>query len=266
MKMNLEKELKDFYNSNKEYYAYARKLNELLSDEREKAFSFIPSGSLVLDIGCGSAENGKYISKFARYVGLDFSRIAIDMALDYKSENFHLVKGDACNLCFKPNSFDAVISTYSLEHFLAPKDALNQMYNACRKGGNIIIISPAWDLPFQFPSSMNIDKDIRKRFFYTILRVIEDLRECLLGARWSFKIIRDLSFIRSGYSQDNDTVYLTKAREVIGYLKNKGCKEIYISALREAAKNRMAGLIKRLLIKFPMYRFGDSRLFIVFQK
>ncbi len=261
--MTLKKELKDFYNSNRDYYLEARRLNVNLTDEREKAFRFIPAGSLVLDIGCGTAENGKFISEFARYVGLDFSTIALDMALDYKLKNFYLVKGDVSRPCFKPGSFDVVISTYSLEHFLAPRDVLDQMYNVCKKGGCLIIISPAWDLPFQFPPSMNFAGNIYRRFFYIILRIFEDLRECFFGMKYNFKIIRNPSFMTNGYSQDNDTVYLTKAREVITYLKHKGCKIMHASAERGAAGNIIFRMVKYLFIKIPKYKFGDSRFFVI---
>ena len=175
MKLSLEQEQKKFYNSNKDYFTYSRSLNAEMTEERREAFRFIPNGSLVLDIGCGTAENGKYISEFAGYVGIDLSGMALDMAMDYKSKNFNLIRGDVSKLPLKPNSFDVVLSTYSLEHFLSPRNILDGMYEVCKKDGIIIIISPAWDLPFKFPPSINLNLNSHKRLFFSLVRVFEDL-------------------------------------------------------------------------------------------
>ena len=267
MKTSLEEELKNFYNSNEEYYIYARRLNEPFTDERKEAFGLIPNGSFVLDVGCGTAENGKFISRSARYVGLDFSKIALDMASDYKSKSFYLVVGDVSRLCFKPNSFDVVLSTYSLEHFSKPKEVLDQMYMTCKKDGKIIIISPAWDLPFAFPPSMNMGRMTFKLLFYSLLRVFEDLAELLFDIKHDFKIIKNPSFIKDGYIQDNDTVYMLKAREIIRYLtEKKSCKIIYLSTSQDASGKGMVNRLKNLLVRFPIYKFGCSPVSIALQK
>ncbi len=265
-KIEIERSSRKFYNTNREYFVYEKGLNESLSKEREEAFRFIPPGSLVLDVACGTAENGRYISKFATYVGVDFSDIAIEMARHNKSENFKIVKAVSSDLPFNDNTFDIVLATYALEHFLDPQYAIDEMYRVCKKGGMIIMLSPAWDLPFQFPPSMSIERNILKRLFYTIMRVTEDALEGIFGFKERFRIIKNPSFLKENYKQDNDVVYLIKVRDVVEYMEEKGCKVKYLSFHRDKRGNRMAQFLKGLLVRLPIYRFGNVMLFGVFQK
>jgi len=121
----LKDKLFDFWNGSKEYFQEASNVNKELTDERKKMLQYITSGMEVLDVACGTAENSIYISKVAKYFGIDISNVAIEMAQKYKNDNVQLMKADVANIPFENNSFDVVISTYAIEHFLEPEKIQN---------------------------------------------------------------------------------------------------------------------------------------------
>ncbi len=216
MTFNTKKKLFEFWDKDEEYFRFARDANLVLKGEREDMLRYINPGDLVLDVACGSAENGRYISQFAHYVGTDISSIALKMGRDYKNENFDLVHSDAEMLPFADNFFNVVLSTYSLEHFLNPKKVIDEMYRVCKKTGKIISISPAWDFPLSLPPSLGRLNRLQK-FKFIFKKSIKQL--CLpIKEYFSPIIINNPSIFDEGYSQDNDTVYVVSIREIENYL------------------------------------------------
>ena len=48
-----------------------------------------------------------------------------------------LTQGESHRLPFATDAFDAVISTYALEHFVFPRESLEEMWRVCRPGGRV---------------------------------------------------------------------------------------------------------------------------------
>lgn len=225
----LKKELFKFWNRSNEYYQFARSLNIELSEERKQMLSYISDGDVVLDVASGSCENGLYIPKFAKYIGAEISIVALKMAKDFENDNFFLVRTDVETLPFADNSFDAVISTHSLEHFTNPKKVIDEMYRVCKHNGKIIMLSAAFDYPFGIPVSASKEfEGSIKRIKYYLNQIIKIFKIYLNIESFSPYIIHSPSVLYEDYSQDNDTVYIVNTLEVKKYFESLGCRIVYL--------------------------------------
>ncbi|MFH1209745.1 MAG: methyltransferase domain-containing protein [archaeon] len=99
----------------------------------------------VLDIGCGSGIFSEAIAKQAKEAyGLDYSKTNIlNVRSNYKNlKNLHFVIGDASNMPFKDNYFDAVLATELIEHIQNDNKFLQECNRVLKKGGKLIITTP----------------------------------------------------------------------------------------------------------------------------
>ena len=71
----------------------------------------------ILDLGCGEGTHSKYILDLLSfeyiYYGVDYSKVAIEMASDYNYSNRFYFVGDVNRLPIKPNSIDIVLDIVS---------------------------------------------------------------------------------------------------------------------------------------------------------
>ncbi|KAK7275723.1 hypothetical protein RIF29_16845 [Crotalaria pallida] len=100
--------------------------------------SSLPSGSLVLDAGCG---NGKYLgfNPDCFFVGCDISPSLIKICADRGHE---VLVADAVNLPYKTGFGDAAISIAVLHHLSTESrriKAIEELVRAVRKGGLVLI-------------------------------------------------------------------------------------------------------------------------------
>ena len=100
------------------------------------------SGKLILDAGCGVGEDCKYVEqKGFKAIGIDFSKGMLDIARQkYPKGNFQLM--DMSNIKFPSNTFDGIMSNYSLFHI--PREQLKQVLSEFRRvlkeEGRILLI------------------------------------------------------------------------------------------------------------------------------
>src|SRR5208282_2896318 len=85
-----------------------------------------------------------------QYFGSDISYSGLRHA---QRKGLQLACADAEALPFADRSFDALLSTYALEHSVNPVQMLREMVRVVRPGGRIVLLGPTWDFPFWFPSS-----------------------------------------------------------------------------------------------------------------
>jgi alkylated DNA repair protein alkB family protein 8 len=100
--------------------------------------SSLPSGSLVLDAGCG---NGKYLglNPDCFFVGCDISAPLIKICADRGHE---VLVADAINLPYRTNFGDAAISIAVLHHLstdIRRKRAIEELVRVVKKGGLVLI-------------------------------------------------------------------------------------------------------------------------------
>ncbi len=99
----------------------------------------------VLDIACGGgyflAEMQKLGSKGSRFVGMDFSRSALQLA-EKECPEANYVLGVGEKLPFRGGSFEAISCLGSLEHFFDIPQGLREMQRVARKDARFFILVP----------------------------------------------------------------------------------------------------------------------------
>ncbi|KAJ4701252.1 alkylated DNA repair protein alkB-like 8-like [Melia azedarach] len=98
----------------------------------------LPSGSLVLDAGCG---NGKYLglNPYCFFIGCDISAPLIKICVDRGHE---VLVADAVNLPYRSDFGDAAISIAVLHHLSTEsrrKKAIEELVRVVKKGGLVLI-------------------------------------------------------------------------------------------------------------------------------
>lgn len=104
----------------------------------------VPDKAIVADVGCGAGVLMTKLknAKNAQCTGYDFSSSAIDIV---KSKGFDGRVEDVRN--FEPNGdtgkYDVVVATHVLEHMQEDKGFLQVLKAICKKGGQVIVATPA---------------------------------------------------------------------------------------------------------------------------
>ena len=104
-------------------------------------------GKTVLDVGCGTGNFAKEVSKNnAKYVlGIDYAEEAIKIAQkNNKQKNLEFKKLDVTEL---NEEFDVIVSLGTLEHMDIPYKMLKIFKKNLKPHGKIIITSPNWANP-----------------------------------------------------------------------------------------------------------------------
>ncbi len=224
-KQLLHRRLNEFYNCEATYFEEAHEVNAALSPERAQAFSWIGSGDLVLDVGCGPADNGIHIAPTARYIGCDLSGVALGMARR-RLTTCRLAQGESQALPFATASFDVVLSTYALEHLVFPKESLEEMWRVCRSGGIVIVISPAYDDPRQLPPSTSHWTSWQRLGLMARQAWRQVMRHVAPGRSY-FSTISQPRIFRDAYQSDFDAVHLVSAREVANFFRARGATFLF---------------------------------------
>ena len=100
------------------------------------------NGSLICDAGCGpSGHIGKYLANKGMVItGIDISDRCIELA-SVLNPDMHFVREDMAKMNCENDSFDAVISYYSIIH--TPKNlvhiVLREFYRVLKPGGYLLI-------------------------------------------------------------------------------------------------------------------------------
>jgi demethylmenaquinone methyltransferase/2-methoxy-6-polyprenyl-1,4-benzoquinol methylase len=102
----------------------------------------------VLDVGCGTGytTSGVLIRRdVCEVVGLDMNPVQLSRAvknLRSKKAILSISRGDAENLPFVDDSFDAVISVGAIEYFPDPERVLRELARVVNSNGNVIVCGP----------------------------------------------------------------------------------------------------------------------------
>jgi ubiquinone/menaquinone biosynthesis C-methylase UbiE len=120
-----------------------------------------PPGSVVLDIGCGSALVADQLhDEDVRYVGLDFGGHHIESAAKRhrdetgRSLRTSFVRGDGEHLPLADASVDVVVLTEVIEHLVQPELAVWEIARVLRPGGYLVMTTNnASEMPLRFPLS-----------------------------------------------------------------------------------------------------------------
>ncbi len=166
-----------------------------------------PSDEPLLELGCGSAWLGQYVSD---YTGLDISPAAVAMAKK-RGLCVHLASLEEA-LAFPDHSFACVFIKDVLEHLRNPAQAVSEIMRVLKAGGRCIAFVPAaqswvWDdythvRPYTKTSLRSIFADcgakVEKISYEPIMPGIGRLCRLLrMNSRpWPFWLLAKLPFMR----------------------------------------------------------------------
>ena len=104
----------------------------------------VDKGSFVLEVGCGTGFTTEEIVKRVgekNVVALDLTPEQMIKAVE-KFKNTHFVRGDAENLPFKDDVFDASISAGSIEYWPDPLKGIKEMARVTKPEGRVVVLAP----------------------------------------------------------------------------------------------------------------------------
>ena len=233
-----DRQLKAFWDQSREYYELAIETNPEAASERQELFAHLRGGELILDLGCGACDNAVWLPKSCRYVGTDVSTAGLALAreLDRQAQT---VRADAQRLPFADQSFDAVLSTWAIEHFHEPARTLLEVIRVLKPGGLMLLVGSAWDLPHSLPPSL----DPRRRRTLAFKRLGHQLRS-LLDRRHRFEIVAEPRALSEEYVPDADAVHVTQSYLVRRFLEASGLE---ILVQRSLTHNQNPSSLKRLV-------------------
>ena len=113
-----------------------------------KVLARLDPGSEVLDLGCGSGDPADIeISRLHRITGVDISNAQVELARRNVPKG-DFIHEDLGELDFPDNSFDAVVSFYTLEHLPRKQhgEILKRIHGWLRSGGLLLFSHEAGDM------------------------------------------------------------------------------------------------------------------------
>jgi demethylmenaquinone methyltransferase / 2-methoxy-6-polyprenyl-1,4-benzoquinol methylase len=107
----------------------------------------VQSGDRALDLCCGTGDISFALAKNgAETIGLDFSEKMLEVAQrrfensKLKTQNLNFIHGDAQQISFPDNSFDAMTVGYGLRNLTSWERGLEEMVRVAKPGGRIIVL------------------------------------------------------------------------------------------------------------------------------
>ena len=104
----------------------------------------LATGKRVLDAACGEGYGAAHLARTAKTViGVDISKESIAHASErYQADNLEFQLADVCNLPFKDNEFECIVSFETLEHLEDQSGLLKEFRRVLKPGGFLLISSP----------------------------------------------------------------------------------------------------------------------------
>ena len=113
----------------------------------------VPAGGLLLDVACGTGDVVLEIMRqkgaSVKVYGIDFSTSMLMLARDkiknmHAGSNINLLSGNALNLPFKAETFDAVTIAFGIRNIIDKLSALQVFYDALTSNGMVVVLELAF--------------------------------------------------------------------------------------------------------------------------
>lgn len=197
---SLKKDMKDFYSSSNLYLEQLKKHHlSMYAKYIAKIFKYAKKGR-ILDIGCGTGQIANFLSeKGYQATGIDISPLFIKEAKKSNKSKFLVM--DLEKLKFSDNSFDAIISSETLEHVLEPEAALKEAIRVLKHSGILIL---------RFPNRQS--------------KLINLMT--LLTKKPRFEIVQP-NLSKEVYGDDEDLCHNASTSDVLVFLKKNNFKILY---------------------------------------
>lgn len=111
----------------------------ILKKWRGETLSYLPEGSLILEIGAGTGANFEFYPNSQCAVASEISLKMLEFA-KRKTSEIHLVQTDAENLPFPVNHFDAVFATLVFCSIPKPEKAFAEIKRIVKPNGRIVLL------------------------------------------------------------------------------------------------------------------------------
>ena len=142
--------------------------------------------ALVLDVACGTGELSIELQSHARakVIGTDFCRPMLAVAAEKNGPNslsIPYVEGDAMNLGFTDDSFDAVTIAFGLRNLSNFRDGLAELRRVLKLGGRLVV------LEFSSP----VIPGFRQLFNFYFTLVLPLIGGAVSGSRGAYEYLPD---------------------------------------------------------------------------
>ena len=142
--------------------------------------------ALVLDVACGTGDLSIELQSHAqaKVIGTDFCRPMLAVAAEKNVPNslsIPYVEGDAMNLGFANDSFDAVTIAFGLRNLSNFRDGLAELRRVLKPGGRLVV------LEFSAP----IVPGFRQLFNFYFTRVLPRIGGAVSGSRGAYEYLPD---------------------------------------------------------------------------
>ncbi len=222
-------------------------LPEILSDCRD-----------VLDLACGSGDNLPYVPHHVCYTGCDCSEAALQLLVDRKDHSVSDIRTHVCDVESLPvesESQDAVISSFSFEHFVNVAAILDECDRVLRPDGLLVVFGPDFSFCNNYgPPQQGLEQGL-KLYRYAVHRL---LRRLLFGVgprRVLFEFVEPLELDDDTYLPDHDMTHLTNHGMMEKYLDNYSRVEFVPAA------EPPESALRRLLSHLGLWgENGDARI------
>jgi len=136
----------DFFNENDiQVRSAGGDLRRLYQGEilRAAAWPRMPVDATVVDVGCGTGDNLRYILRDnAQYFGVEYAEETARIAKRLLGQQAHVQSASATAIPFPDQHFDLVLCIEVLEHVEDDEKALGEIARVLRSGGNLILSLP----------------------------------------------------------------------------------------------------------------------------
>ncbi len=146
----------------------------------------------VLEVGCGTGFTTSGIVKKTgqkNIVAVDLTPEQMNKAI-IRFPGVNFIRGDAENLPFKDDSFDASISAGSIEYWPHPQKGIEEMARVTKSGGRVVILAPRKPdniLARKFAESMMLFPSTQQCVAWFEKADLEDIRFIEIGPNWLWK-------------------------------------------------------------------------------
>jgi demethylmenaquinone methyltransferase/2-methoxy-6-polyprenyl-1,4-benzoquinol methylase len=142
--------------------------------------------ALILDVACGTGDLSIELQQHAKakIMGTDFCRPMLAIAKEKNAKNqlsIPYVEGDALNLSFADESFDAVTIAFGLRNVSNWRDGLQELHRVLKTGGKLAILEFSTPLVPGFKQIFNL--------YFT--QVLPRIGGAVSGSRGAYEYLPD---------------------------------------------------------------------------
>lgn len=121
----------------------------------------------VLEVGCGRGGGASFLTRYYKpssYIGMDISKKTTEFCNEYhKVENLRFIQGEAEDIPFEDNSFDALINVESARCYGNIQTFFDEAYRVLKKDGKFLFADM-----IKKEDSDEIEQKIKKAGFKTV--------------------------------------------------------------------------------------------------